>query len=160
MCLVGPGAVSEELAAYEGHDGVDLSPLRAAALGRPMPVRLSHDDLRSVPVALGSWEFPVCEDREAVAEFSAVTGTVSGYATWFELELSPGVRLATGPAEAPTPWPQFVFPCAPFEMAGDDLTASWRVEHVPDGLGFTLAWSAPGLSGNARHHLAGSGVLV
>lgn len=37
-------------------------------------------------------------------------GTIHGFAAWFEAELAPGVRLATGPGKKPTVWRQVFLP--------------------------------------------------
>lgn len=54
-------------------------------------------------------------------------GRLHGFAGWFAVQLSPGVRLATGPTDPRTHWRQSYFPVRPFLVqAGDRLRGSMR----------------------------------
>jgi len=63
------------------------------------------------------------------------SGTIHGFAGWFEADLAPGVVLSTAPDKPTTHWHQSYFPIRPFRVeAGDRVELGVRAvpsQHDP-----------------------------
>jgi protein arginine N-methyltransferase 1 len=126
-------------------DGLDLSPLRRAALSLPRKERFEP---RQVITTTASWaeidyrtvlEPNVSGVASLVAERS---GVAHGLAVWFDAELTDDVTLVNQPEAPPLlygqaflPWPNAVH-----VEAGDRMDVSIRAIH--DGRNYTLTWKS------------------
>lgn len=89
--------------------GLDLSSLRAEALGRAMQLPLQRPSSAPV-IPVGSWPLlSQTDDLEAQVE---VEGPCEALCAWFTLELAPGVGISTAPDLPQTSWQQTVLPVA------------------------------------------------
>ena len=125
--------------------GIDLSPLRRAALSLPRKERFEPRDLVTTPAGWAEIDYRtvrephVCGDADLVAERR---GIAHGLAMWFDAELAGDVTMSNRPDAAPLlygqaflPWPDAVN-----IDAGDRIHVGVRVRH--DGQDYTMTWKS------------------
>jgi SAM-dependent methyltransferase len=88
--------------------GVDLSALRADAIGRAFDRVVLPNEI-GVAQAVGT--VPVPNDGTFTGSIT-LDAPVQGLAAWFTLHLADGVDLPTGPLDPPTHWKQTILPIA------------------------------------------------
>lgn len=106
-------------------EGLDLSPLAAAAEHGAHGVALTPEAVLAPPAAVGAWTPPgPWPAFDAALHFTvARPGRLRGLAGWMRVELAPGVVLDTAPG-VESHWHQLLFPVPPTDVvAGDVVTA-------------------------------------
>lgn len=134
----------EAFDAYDEHvefwkrsiEGLDYSLVRPAATNRRYILLIPPNGILAAPICVKDLDFysvqgDVTLDREATFVIER-NGILHGIVGWFEVQLSPNVRLATGPASQPTHWKQTLFPIAERVrvVEGDSVIARVRVIDV------------------------------
>lgn len=116
--------------------GLDFSSLEPLELrqGRTLQTRIEPATLLSKPATLVDLDLAQAGlndpygDGEVELEIMH-DGVLTGFAGWFETDLSKNVRLDTGPFEPETHWSQTSFCCEPRPVrAGEKLTLGWGMD--------------------------------
>lgn len=123
--------------------GVSFEPLRRAAFGRAGTHQV--DGLAAEGACFCRLPYPGGGTfAEGNVRFPAFQGTLRGFVGWFDLHLSDGVTLSTGPDAPPTHWGQTWAPLdAPRDVDGD-VDVRVRLAPAPGNrrlLEMALAWS-------------------
>lgn len=86
--------------------------------------------------------------RESVLRWEKLSGVVSGFALWWEVELVPGISLSTSPYSKPTHWEQIYLPLLdPVALkTGDQLETVLCSDTRPE-VGVRLTWKTRLLRG-------------
>lgn len=149
--------VAETLGCFDTLHGVDLSPLRPAALGRAIvqsipPSALSHPGQR-----FATLPFPGPDHARGSITFEAPAADhLHGWAGWFDLRMTPDQVLPTGPHAPGTHWRQVFFPIEPWALTGEPLEVDVSVAPAPGdrrGLEVVTRWRQSGRTGSARHRV-------
>lgn len=151
--------LDEAFAAFAPARGVDFTPLAEMARGRSISREVPSASLAHPGLCFARLDYPDTPWPEARLEFGPLgtpvgRETLTGFAGWFVLELSPSVRLATGPADPLTHWRQVYFPLAAGPaLDGSPLLVEVHLEPAPDdrrSVDLSLDWTLGGASGHAR----------
>lgn len=135
--------------------GLDFSSLEALELeqGRTLQTRVEPATMLTEPATLVKVDLAGAHLDDPYGEGKLELevlhdGVLTGFAGWFETDLSDNVRLDTGPREPETHWSQTSFACPPRPVrAGERLKLSWsmdRDDHEPRYLAVGLGiddWS-------------------
>lgn len=125
--------------------GLDLSPLRRAALSVPRKERFVSAHLLTAAASWAEIDYRTVTRPDIAGEVSVIAtraGIAHGLAMWFDAELTDDVTMSNHPDAPPLlygqaflPWPREV----PVE-AGDRIDVNVRVTH--DGRVFTMTWQS------------------
>lgn len=113
--------------------GVDLRPLRPAALGRGIVLVVPPESLGHPGAAVGAASLPGVNSLTGGASFDAIEGAaLLGWAGWFTLHLWDGVDLPTGPADPLTHWKQTFLPIDAWPLTpGQPLALEVAIRPAP-----------------------------
>lgn len=98
------------LAGFSAYDGIDFGPLRAASAHRAVTTEIPAGALVGEPVCLADRAWPGESDVFEGEGVLAAREPFAGLAAWFDVGLSPSVRLSTGPSAPMTHWKQVWLP--------------------------------------------------
>lgn len=108
---VGPALAAEIAEGYGDWGGLTFAPLAEAARHRGVTWEIPVSALLAEPVRLTAAPWPGFTDRHTgSARFGVDPRAVGGLAAWFDLQMSPSVRLSTGPSAPLTHWKQVFLP--------------------------------------------------
>jgi protein arginine N-methyltransferase 1 len=154
-----PTLLREAFGPFEPARGIDFTPLADMARGRSISREISPDSLAHPGLRFAHLDYPDTPWPEARLEFgpiapTAIGASLTGFAGWFVLALSPSVSLATGPHDPLTHWRQVYFPIASGPaLDGSRLTVDVRMESAADdrrSVDLSLGWTLAGATGHAR----------
>jgi protein arginine N-methyltransferase 1 len=136
--------------------GVDLSPLRRAALSLPRKERFKPRHLVTTPACWGEIDYRTVTAPHVTGESTLIaerTCVAHGLALWFDAELTDDVTMSNQPDAPPLLYGQafLPWPAAVSLDAGDRIGVSVRVNH--DGRDYTMTWKSvvtAGMSGEIR----------
>jgi len=118
---------------FDVRHGVDLTPLRAAAMGRGIVLAIPPEALGHPGASVGVASLPGVNALQGGASFDGVEGaTLLGWAGWFTLHLWDDVDLPTGPADPLTHWKQAFLPADAWALTpGATLTFEVAIRPAP-----------------------------
>lgn len=120
--VIDTGDLEQTPEVFDRRHGVDLRPLRAAALGRGIVQVIPPDALGHPGLCVGQVSLPGENALRGEALFPSVSGArLLGWAGWFTLHLSGEVSLPTGPADPLTHWKQTFLPVEPQPLYDEAL---------------------------------------
>ncbi|MCB9675076.1 MAG: 50S ribosomal protein L11 methyltransferase [Alphaproteobacteria bacterium] len=115
---VGPATRQAAFAGFATYGDLSFAPLEEASRHRGIMTEVPADALLAEPVRLSRREWPRDSDAfTATARFD-IEGAIGGLCAWFDLQMSPGVRLSTGPRAPLTHWKHTFLPLDPLEVRG------------------------------------------
>jgi predicted RNA methylase len=121
-----------KLSFWQEVSGLDFSPALETFSKKMLVEDLPDSGLLSTPMKFSGIDFHTDFDviQDGVLRFVMQrAATIHGFAGWFELELSEGVKLSTAPGKEKTHWKQAFFPAWPSVQVvrGDVLDLSLEV---------------------------------
>ncbi|MEM9157775.1 MAG: 50S ribosomal protein L11 methyltransferase [Verrucomicrobiota bacterium] len=119
--------------------GIDYSCLEKLELNQALGVKteIQSEDLLAPAQALVSLDLSTASKEDpwqsGNLQFTAPNdGRLDGFAAWFDAQLSPSVKLQTGPEHQPTHWSQFHFPFPPMRVeAGETIEVKYALNRHP-----------------------------
>jgi len=127
-----PTVADEALGAFADLGGVRLDALRPSAMHRAITLQLNPDHL-GIPARAATLDMGT-DDGVVHAQLTldvAPNTEVYGFAAWFDLHMSPGVELSTGPDAPATHWQQVYLPTEHF-LAQGPIAMSLHIEPASD----------------------------
>lgn len=153
--VIDTGGLEQTPDVFDVRYGVDLTPLRPAAVGRGIVQVIPPEALGHPGLAVGRVTLPGENALQGEALFSAVEGArLLGWAGWFTLHLFEDVTLPTGPTDPLTHWKQTFLPVDPWALeAGAPLTFQVVLRPAAGdrrGLAVDARWTQGGREGLGR----------
>lgn len=129
-----PDLLDDTLGPFGTHHGLELAPLRRAALHRGRVVDVPQADLLHPGATLARLPYPDPAARpEGTLAVSLRAGTLTGLCGWFDVYDGDELMLPTGPGAPPTHWRQVYLPLDPIEVPdGAALSLQVRLSPAPD----------------------------
>ncbi|MEZ4318063.1 MAG: 50S ribosomal protein L11 methyltransferase [Myxococcota bacterium] len=118
LAPVGAPTRAAALAGFAPFAGLDFSVLENANAHRGILFEIPEDALMAEPQQASRRRWPHDDDRFDARLAFEIDGLLGGLCGWFDLQMSPSVRLSTGPAAPLTHWKQTLLPIPPIEVHG------------------------------------------
>jgi protein-L-isoaspartate O-methyltransferase len=135
---VGVETLERVMHGFTDFEDLRFTPLEQACRHRGVSTEIAEDALLAEPVRLSRREWPRDADAFAASAQWDLSGRVGGLCAWFELQMSPSVRLSTGPAAPMTHWRQTFLPLDPLTVDAT-LTLDLQLGPPPsDRRGFAM----------------------
>jgi SAM-dependent methyltransferase len=147
-----PSVHAETLDPFGAIHGVDLAPLRAAALHRGRVVDVPANALLAPAATLAALPYPSASSPRGALTFEVPEGPITGLCGWFDVLDQGSVMLGTGPDAPPQHWRQTYLPLeldAP--PGGGDLEIALSIEPAPDdrrSIEVRASWRLAGATGH------------
>jgi SAM-dependent methyltransferase len=142
---------------FEPWTGVNLSPLRDAAMHRALTADIGVDALAALPRALHRFRLGEAPYGEGRVHWEDIAGDeIVGFAGWFDLHLTPSVTLSTGPHAPQTHWRQQFFPLDSLSTRGHPLKVSMSIQPADDdrrALNVALTWASGAQAGETWYRV-------
>lgn len=143
------GLLSDTLGPFRTRHGLDLEPLRTAALARGRVVDVPAGDLLSPGAALARMPYPdPAASPSGQVDLVLRAGTLTGLCAWFDVSCGGEAMFSTAPAAPHTHWRQVYLPMEPRVVEdGARLSLTAALSPAPD--------DRRSLEVEAQLHLAG-----
>jgi len=138
--------------------GLDWSPTREYVANTAHHLGIPPDATCDPPAVMATLAFdqvPSVEQIGGTASWEVEQDTeISGIAYWFDLLLTPDIRICNAPGALPGSWRQLFLPLDPFlrASAGESIEVGVRPESLRDGAPGWLSWWARAGENEVRGH--------
>ncbi len=114
---VGVETLHTVMQGFSDFEDLQFTPLEKACRHRGVSTAIPEDALLAEPVQLSNRQWPRDSDAFRATARWELSGEVGGLCAWFELQMSPSVRLSTSPRAPLTHWRQTLLPLDPIDVS-------------------------------------------
>jgi len=130
--VVDPSVRDEVLGPFERLEGIDMGPLRSAAVHRGVTMPVPAEAVVGQGSCFAEHAFPAAGGEVHGQAVIPAEGLVVGLCAWYDLRLSPKVVLSTAPHAPATHWAQTFLPLAEPVAASGTLSLTLSLCPPPD----------------------------